>query len=202
MPGGKDIHATRLGACLTIILVLLLVFYGGLQLQRLIHFEETVIMESVRDAHFDTDETMSTEKDQFNIAFAITAYDSNQEPIDDYRYGKIAAKIVQWGFSDTQGVDIGGNLDHHNCSREELGLDEPDSDKAKFWPLHDNSYNDVNFYSKKLKCLDNGITIQGDYNSAKAKILKITFEKCNNETLLVERNKTATLEERHDGIEL
>ena len=85
-------------------------------------------MQSVRDAHFNTDETISTEKDQFNIAFAITAYDDNREPIDDYRYGKVAAKIVQWGFGDTQGVDIGGYLDHHNCTREELGLDDYDPD--------------------------------------------------------------------------
>ena len=105
---------------------------------------------------------------------------------------------MQWGFSETQGVDIGGYLDIRTCTPEELGLGERDPAKAKFYPLHPNSYNDTKFYSKKLNCIDNDFAIQGDYNSAKAKILKLTFEKCNNETLLAKRNKTATKEERHN----
>ena len=49
--------------------------------------------------------------------------------------------------------------------------------------MHQNSYDDTKFYAKKFKCFDNDIEIYGDYNSAKAKVLKIGFEKCNNNTI-------------------
>ena len=93
----------------------LLIFFGILQLIRLLDYGETIIVNSVRDAHFDTDKIMSSD-DDFNLAFAITAYDANREPIDDPRYGRLVSKMVAWGFSDTQGVELGGYLDIHNCT--------------------------------------------------------------------------------------
>ena len=87
-------------------------------------------------------------------------------------------------------MDIGGEIPVHPCSEEELGLGEYKEDKSKFYPLHENSYNDTLFYSKKLFCFDNKVAIQGDYNSAKAKILKIMFEKCNNETFIEKNMET------------
>ena len=119
----------------------------------------------------------------FNLAFGITAYDANREPIEDPRLGRVVAKIVSWGFSETQGVDIGGEIPVHRCTEEEIGIGEHDKDKSKFYTLHENSYKDTAFYAKKLYCFDNEVEIQGDYNSEKAKVLKITFEKCNNQTL-------------------
>ena len=39
------------------------------------------------------------------IAFAITAYDSNREPIEDPSYGTIKAYYKTWGLEDSvQGV--------------------------------------------------------------------------------------------------
>ena len=151
----------------------------------------------MKDAFYDTDTVMSSD-DDFNIAFAITAYDNNREPIDDPRYGRIVAKIVSWGFSETQAVDLGGVLPTHTCTPEEIGLGERDPNQAKFYPLHPNSYNDTLFYSKKLKCFDNKIGIQGDYNSAKAKVLKVTFEKCNNETIMLDRSDSVVKDAEND----
>ena len=62
-------------------------------MQRLLAFSETIIVNSVRDAYFDTDEIMSSD-DGFSIAFGLTAYDANREPIDDPRYGRVVAKMT------------------------------------------------------------------------------------------------------------
>ena len=96
LPASKDNFKTGLGSAFTILLTLLLIFYGSLQMQRLVKFEETVVTMSVRDSHYTPDDTITTE-DGLKFAFAITAYDSNREPIDDPRYGQVVAKIVSWG---------------------------------------------------------------------------------------------------------
>ena len=39
------------------------------------------------------------------VAFAITAYDSNQDPIEDPRYGTLKAYYKTWGLSPGKGVE-------------------------------------------------------------------------------------------------
>ena len=85
-------------------------------------------------------------------------------------------------MGDTQGV-ADQYLATHPCTRQELGLDESGDDEPSFFGIHENSFNDTNYYWKKLNCLDDPIGIQGDYNSYKARVLKIVFEKCNNDTI-------------------
>ena len=91
-----------LGALFTIIVSLVLLFYGALQLQRLIVFGETVVTMSVKDSHWTADEVFpfpdAEENQDFELAFGLTAYDSVREPIDDPRYGQIKAKYVTWGL--------------------------------------------------------------------------------------------------------
>ena len=55
-------------------------------MQRLIIYGETLVTMSVRDAYFDADHVLASE-DGLNFAFGITHYDSNQEAVDDPRYG-------------------------------------------------------------------------------------------------------------------
>ena len=64
------------------------------------------------------------------------------------------------------------------CTREDFGFEEGQEDKPMFYPVHENSLRDAEFYQRKLKCIDERIEILGDYSSAKARVLKIIFEKC------------------------
>ena len=57
-----------------------------MQLMKLLEFDDPSIMVSNRDAYFDTDYEFSTETG-LQVAFAITAYDSNQNPIEEPEYG-------------------------------------------------------------------------------------------------------------------
>ena len=76
------------------------------------------------------------------------------------------------------GVDDLGDLNTHACTPEELGVE---GDNSSFWPINPISYQDISFYRKKMKCSDDYISINGDFNSNKATRLEIYFEKCNPE---------------------
>ena len=65
--------------------------------------------------------------------------------------------------------------------------------KTRFYKVHENSERDLKYYRKKFWCIDyekmiaedklpRNIEVQGDYNSDKARHLKIMFEKCDNNT--------------------
>jgi len=67
------------------------------------------------------------------------------------------------------------------------------SRKSKFYPPHSSTEKDLAFYKKKLQCFDyegmaqredivQSLEIQGDFNSPKARTLKLMFEKCDNAT--------------------
>ena len=74
-----------------------LFLYGGLQLHRLTVFGETLITSSVKDSYY-TKETVFPDDiedrlfDNFNIAFGLTAFDGDEEPVDDLKYGRIFAR--------------------------------------------------------------------------------------------------------------
>ena len=80
LPGGNDTYQTWLGAFFTFIVTVILIFYGGLQIQRLAIYGETVVTMSIRDSHFTPEEVfpqdMELTNPNFNIAFGFTAYDS------------------------------------------------------------------------------------------------------------------------------
>ena len=68
---------------------MILIFYALLQYQRLIFYGEPQIMRNVLLSHYSTDDEFTTEDDGIMIAFGLTAYDSNREPIDDPTYGTL-----------------------------------------------------------------------------------------------------------------
>ena len=185
LPGGSETYNTWIGALMSILLFITLIAYGGLQMERLLAFGDTVVTMSVRNAHFSAADLVNdgfSSDEGMKFAFGITAYDGEQESIEDPRYGTVKATLNTWGFAAQGEMSVGGEFETHTCSKEELGLVVGQEDKSEFYPIHTNSRKDTAFYHKKLKCIDENIHIQGDYNSEKAKVLKLSFEKCNNAT--------------------
>ena len=72
----------------------------------------------------------------------------------------------------------------HNCTQEELGFVEGKEDEAKFYKIHKTFERDAKFYSPKLQCLDDKIELQGNFNTDKARVLKVVFDKCDNSTIV------------------
>ena len=143
-------------------------------------------MVSVREAYYDTDHEF-TQDDDLMFAFGLTAYDSNQEPIEDAQYGILKAYYKTWGgvVEGSQSVHF-QELETKQCTRAELGLPKEDwdteSDYSKpplFFEPHPNAVSDFEFYFKKFKCIQKEkLRIQGDYNSARTRSLVLEFDKC------------------------
>ena len=114
-------------------------------------------------------------------AFGITAYDSNQEPIEDPSIGVLKPYYKSWGIKGP-GVDF-EELPTRNCTEAELHINGQTDPDSRFFKPHHSHVGDIEYYYKKLKCLDvDKIEVQGDYNSAKTRSFVLLFEKCNNDT--------------------
>ena len=135
------------------------------------------ILTTINDMFFTPDYVFSYEKNRFNIAAGFTAYDSNPEPILDPTYGSLHLNHYRWGQPEDE-ANGRHRLPQHACTREELGLDE-DRTSAMFMPAYEPSYNEINFYSKKLQCVESeNLSIHGDYNSYKAQMLNVQLVRC------------------------
>ena len=95
LPEGKDAHASCYGCLLTIFLVLTCLTFAVMQSIKLLTFDETDVMLSARDSYFDYNDEYS---ENLAIAFGITAYDNNQEIIEDPSYGVLNPYYKTWGF--------------------------------------------------------------------------------------------------------
>ena len=85
-------------------------------MNRLMVYGETVVTMSVKDSHFKATEVFQGNERGFKLAFAITAYDNEEEhPEDLAKYGKMVAYKVSWGLEDSQGVKT-EELDTHPCT--------------------------------------------------------------------------------------
>ena len=71
----------------------------------------------------------------FNVAAALTAYSSYPEVELDPTYGELVFKHYAWGnYEDGSTYSYREQRPTHVCSREELGLEE-DQTNAKFFPM-------------------------------------------------------------------
>ena len=88
-----------------------------MQVIKLTSFDETDIMMSVRDSWFDED--FETNSDIW-YAFGISAYDSNQEAIEDPSIGTLNAYYKTWGLKEgASGIDF-EPIPTRNCTKSEL----------------------------------------------------------------------------------
>ena len=150
--------------------------FAFMQSIKLLTFDETDVMLSARDSYFDYNDEYS---ENLAIAFGITAYDNNQEIIEDPSYGVLNPYYKTWGFEDSVGVEF-EPLKTRPCTEAELHINNQTDPDSIFYPPHPEGVGSLSFYHKKLKCLDGeGIRVQGDYNSAKTRSFVLLFDKCN-----------------------
>ena len=85
----------------------------------MIDFDETDVLMSSRDAFFDADFVYSTD---LMFSFAITAYDSNPDPIEDPSIGVLKPYYKTWGLDDTVSGVKWERLPVRNCTLAEMHL--------------------------------------------------------------------------------
>lgn len=80
---------------MTVLVITTAFFYGSMQSIKLITFDDTDVMLSARDAYFDDTHIYSG---NLMLAFAVTAYDSNPDPIEDPSIGILRPYYKTWGL--------------------------------------------------------------------------------------------------------
>lgn len=128
-----------------------IIFYATMQLIKLKNFGEPAIMTSVRDNYFESTDEFTTKEGLF-IAFALSDYTDDTEPIEDASYGQLKAYYKTWGLDENQGVNF-EPLASRQCTKEQLGLTKGDTNKESkslFFPLHKQSKSDLEFYYKRF----------------------------------------------------
>ena len=116
LPQGKDQFTTGLGLGFTTFIALAVAFYMAIQLIKMTTFEDTDVMLSARDSFYTYEHVQS---EGLQIAFGITAYDSNAESIDDPSMGLLKPYYKTWGLHEGGGVFF-ETLKYRNCTEGEL----------------------------------------------------------------------------------
>ena len=185
---GKTHIQSYCGALLSLILTFTILVYSYQKADVLIAKKDVDILSTINDGAFDSDFIFDYDSG-LNFAFAFTAYDSNPEPILNETIGRLQFNHFRWGADNDEGVyKVERNKidSQHTCTGEELGL-EGDRANAKFLPVFPNSKAEVEFYQKKLQCIDEeDLYLYGDFNSATGDQLNVQFVRCNNATRLEE----------------
>ena len=99
LPNGKAKYNTWCGVFFTFSLYFVIAVYGLMKLGKVVNFGDSTIIKSTEDSFFDADFKWNATSGM-SFAFGITAYDGNQEPIDDPDYGRVVARYKTWGFDD------------------------------------------------------------------------------------------------------
>lgn len=137
--------------------------------------------------YFDSSHKFKPVESGFKIAATVSAFDTNPDPIEDERIGTIKFYIKSW--SNAIGTDFGfKELDARPCSIDDFAKNDDDFEAGKFYPLRDKfrgkhggsdgSEFGYEFYQEKMKCIDDGYELFGDYDSVQASHLLIVFELC------------------------
>ena len=98
LPHGGKTKRSWQGACSTILIGVALVWYAVNQLIKLIYFKNNTIMVSTQDSFFGPEYEFSTQNDGLMLAFALTNYENDQEPIEEEQYGTLKAYYKYWGL--------------------------------------------------------------------------------------------------------
>ena len=131
LPGNKKKFKTTLGVVITIIIAIILLYYGTIRLLKLIYRKDSEVSEVYQDSYFSADDVFTSE-DGLQFAFGITSFDANTESIEDPAYGYLTASYVTWGLTGEFGVQY-DEIPIRNCTPGELGLGE--IEETKFHPI-------------------------------------------------------------------
>ena len=115
-----------------------------------------------------------------NFAAALTAYDDNEEPIDDPTFGELVFNHHKWGRNSDGSIFASGRyrIKSHRCTSEELGVSKS-TDASSLFSMDERYLTDFKFYQKKFFCPDQkDLRIYGDFNTASAQLLNVQFIKC------------------------
>ena len=164
------------GTLMSFIFMGIVIGYSAQRLDILLNRKDVDILQTVRDNYFSDNEAFTGEEG-FNIAIALTGFDSVRDSVLDPEYANLIFETSQWDVLEDGEINWQiTSVASHTCSEEELGLT---GDYSRIMPAHETSTAYVNLYKKKFVCLNKeDLKIYGTFNSKKAQLLRASLIRC------------------------
>ena len=139
-----------MGAFCSILLFIILIAYAGYKISILEGKKSIDILQAVKENHFDDSYVFQAEQ---GINFAVAIGDFASFRTIDPSYGRIAFRKSSWQANDDGSIQLDSReLENHECSSEELGLEGTDH---KFWPAtNEHLASNLKRYSNTFTCVD------------------------------------------------
>ena len=160
---------TWVGTIASIFTGIILTAFTALKINVLISRDDINVLVANREFFFE-DDYLFDYKQGLNIAAAFVDYSAgHHESILDPTYGELVYKSYEWGTDlDNPDSTYSGrtSIPSHPCSRDELGLEGADQSKSHFFPIHKDSYRDIDYFSNSFQCIEpDTLSLKGDFNS-------------------------------------
>ena len=143
MPDHRGKYRSLLGSLLSVITFTLVLGYAGYKFIDLIEYNDYKLMKIVQENAYDMREPFGS-RDGFQLAAAITSYNSNTEPEEDPEIGTIKLIKKTW---DVEDIDSGGSLQFKEIPlRPCTEYDFAGHDDSAFYPPKSTSILDLTIH--------------------------------------------------------
>ena len=175
LPENQMEYRSFLGACLTIMTLLLLISFSGYKMIDLLGYDNYKLQVSTQSDFFPTEETFG-EANGLQYAAILTNYSG--DIVEDPTIATLKFYYKSWGGEEDFGELNFRPIQTKACTDADFNNADENNTQSKFYPLISQYEKLFNAYKKNIKCMDEELEIYGEYNSEEAKNLLITIEKC------------------------
>ena len=171
-------HGSWQGCLFTLVLMTCLISYGTIRYLKMMEFDDTDVMLS--HVHHFYNEEFVYDGDQLSFAFGLTGYNEEDHVIqEDPTIGTWHVFWRSWGLEEDYGTTW-QEIETRPCTEAELHINGKSDPNSSFFKPARSSVRDLRTFWRELRCLDETkFPFQGDYNSPKAKLLGVRFDRCN-----------------------
>ena len=140
------------GSLCTLLMFCVTILYALQKFIVLVERKDVDVLSTTLDSFFDEHHIFNY-KNGFNIAAAFTSFNNEAEWELDPSYGSLELAAFKWGTYPNGAVyEFRDVLEHHFCSKEELGMEGEMG--SKFFTAHHSAVKYMRDYQKKFICLD------------------------------------------------
>ena len=179
---GMDSVPTYAGSISTLLYMVLFISYAALKCEVLYSRNDTDIMTTVLEEHYDASYEFDAEQG-LNIAVAFTGWSDSEKsdgPIEE-SYGKLEFMALEWGIdADGKAWKRRTVVPSHECTDEELGLQgSSPSSASNFFRITKSSLKTVTTFKHKMRCIkQKEMRIRGSYDSEEGRLINVQLQKC------------------------
>ena len=179
---GKTKFKTVMGGISSILVGVLILWFSVVQSIKMTKYVNVYIAEEIQPFFYNENFQFGEHNPEFTIAFALATFmESNHSDYSDY--GTISAHYEWWTPEDNAEVPIRSRP----CTPKDFGL-EP-NENQRFFNVAEQKKPEFLRLMHRLQCIDESLSIYGDWNTATAQVIFLAFHPCDSKVRKTCRSK-------------